>query len=460
MKLILPDEVKTIIETLTEAGFEAYAVGGAVRDSLLRRTPGDWDVTTSAKPAEVKALFKNTIDTGIAHGTVTVRLHRRSFEVTTYRIDGAYADNRHPESVTFTGALKEDLLRRDFTINAMAYNDTDGLVDLFGGQIDLENRIIRAVGDPYARFTEDALRIMRCVRFAAQLGFSIEKETYSAAKALAHTVKNISRERVREELVKILMSGHPEDVLVLQDIGVLQDILPEFSEMIGCEQHTPFHCMDVASHTVEVLKNIPEDRILRIAALLHDTGKPAVKRTAEDGRDHFKGHEAAGEKIAFLRMSELKFDNDTRDRVCRLIRFHGERALWAEPDRNAVRHIMAAYGKKDFDKLLVLMKADASGKAEKAKLASIASLDSAEACYREILSNGECTAVSELGLKGNDLIALGLKPGKAMGEILNGLLEIVLDAPELNTKEKLIEIVHEKFIDQNLQFFDKHDKVK
>lgn len=454
MKIRLPEEVKFIIGSLTARGYEAYAVGGSVRDSLLSRTPGDWDVTTSALPSEVKSVFRHTIDTGIAHGTVTVRLHGQSFEVTTYRIDGDYADSRHPDSVTFTRALKEDLLRRDFTINAMAYNDEDGLIDLFGGQADLRDGLIRAVGDPAARFTEDALRIMRCVRFSAQLGFSIETETYRAAKALADTVRKVSRERVREELLKILMSAHPEAVATLQEIGVLQDIFPAFSDMSA--RRLPPDDRTAAEHTAALMKSLPEDRILRLAALFHDAGKPAENEFRPENGSMITEHAKAGERAAFSAMTALKFDNETRDRVCRILRFHEADGLRRVPDRRSVRHCMAEFGPRDFDRLLDFMTAIAeeAGDAEAGR-----ALSAAAEHYRAILDAGECTGIPGLALTGNDLIRLGMTPGKAMGETLKQLLSAVLDDPSLNTPERLTRIVHEKFIVQNLQFSDKHDTV-
>ena len=294
MHIILPDKVRLIIQKLTDEGFEAYAVGGCVRDCLLGKKPNDWDITTSATPIQVKSLFRRTIDTGIQHGTVTVMLGSEGYEVTTYRIDGAYEDARHPKEVTFTASLEEDLKRRDFTINAMAYNDDSGIVDLFGGLSDLDKGIIRAVGDPYDRFDEDALRILRAVRFAAQLDYAIDEKTLEALKKLAQNLTKISAERIRTELQKLLVSGHPEKMLTLYETGVSGVILPEFDLMMKTGQNTPHHMYSVGIHTIEALKNsvafddsLYEDDIknLRLTMLFHDCGKPAARTVDETGRD-------------------------------------------------------------------------------------------------------------------------------------------------------------------------------
>ena len=292
MKLILPENVSRIIDTLMRAGYEAYAVGGCIRDSLLGREPKDWDITTSASPAEVKALFPKTVDTGIAHGTVTVLLNREGFEVTTYRVDGTYEDFRHPKEVTFTPDLNEDLKRRDFTINAMAYNDTHGLIDAFDGAADLDRKIVRCVGAPKERFSEDALRMMRAVRFGAQLGFTVEEQTRSAICALAPTLKKISAERIQSELVSLLMSDHPEEMRTLYETGITKVILPEFDVMMQTAQNSPHHMYTVGEHTIQSLAQIESKKTLRLAMLFHDIGKPSCKTTGEDGQDHFYGHPA------------------------------------------------------------------------------------------------------------------------------------------------------------------------
>ena len=284
MKINLPGKVLMIINNLQFHGYEAYAVGGCVRDSILARRPEDWDITTSARPEEIKKLFRRTVDTGIEHGTVTVLLGKDSYEVTTYRIDGAYEDGRHPKEVHFTTSLEEDLRRRDFTINAMAYHDEVRLVDIFGGMQDLNRHLIRCVGDPKERFSEDALRILRAVRFSAQLNFPVEPETAEAARELAPSLEKISAERIQAELVKLLVSPHPERIRDAFELGITKVILPEWDAMEGVAQNTPHHRYDVAEHTLRALKNVKRDRILRLTMLFHDMGKPAVKTTDAKGR--------------------------------------------------------------------------------------------------------------------------------------------------------------------------------
>ena len=322
IKIQIPDSVQFIIQTIEEAGFEAYAVGGCVRDSILGRMPNDWDITTSAKPEEVKKLFRHTVDTGIQHGTVTVLVKKECYEVTTYRIDGEYEDGRHPKQVNFTSLLSEDLRRRDFTINAMAYNEKSGLVDLFGGQDDLEKGIIRCVGDARERFTEDALRIMRAVRFSAQLGYEIEEKTAEAIKELAPTLARISVERIQVELVKLLVSNHPEYVLKLYEMGLTKVFLPEFDSMMETPQDNPHHIYSVGMHTIKAMQLVSNDKLLRLAMLLHDTGKATTRSTDEKGIDHFHGHPVESSIIAKKVLKRLRFDNETIDRVSLLVLYH------------------------------------------------------------------------------------------------------------------------------------------
>ena len=295
MRIQIPEKGSQIINGLTQAGFEAYIVGGCVRDAILGRSATDWDITTNAKPEQVKALFPRTIDTGIQHGTVTVMLGRTGFEVTTYRIDGEYQDGRHPEKVTFTRNLLEDLKRRDFTINAMAYNETEGLIDAFDGFEDLRNRQIRCVGDPTERFTEDALRILRAVRFAAQLDFTIEEKTLQAISEFAPNLSKISAERIQTEIVKLLTSDHPQTWRTLYETGITSVILPEFDVCMVTPQNNPHHCYYVGEHILQALPQVEPDKVLRLAILLHDIGKPKVRNTDEDEVDHFTNHGDVGE---------------------------------------------------------------------------------------------------------------------------------------------------------------------
>ena len=322
MKIQIPEKANEIITTLTAAGYEAYVVGGCVRDAILGREAADWDITTNARPEQVKALFPRTVDTGLQHGTVTVLNGKEGFEVTTYRIDGEYLDGRHPEQVLFTPNLLEDLKRRDFTINAMAYNEKEGLVDAFGGIGDLERGQIRCVGDPRERFTEDALRILRAVRFSAQLDFEIEAETKAALAEFAPRLTKVSAERIQVELMKLLTSDHPEVFRVVWETGITAVILPEFDACMETPQHNPHHCWNVGEHILRTLTGVEKDKALRWAALLHDMGKPATRTTDEQGIDHFHGHAKLGAEMANGILRRLKFDNDTRKRVVRLVEFH------------------------------------------------------------------------------------------------------------------------------------------
>ena len=287
MRINMPENANRIIETLEAAGYEAYIVGGCVRDSILGRSPGDWDITTSAKPEQIKALFRRTVDTGIQHGTVTVMFGKEGYEVTTYRIDGEYTDHRRPDKVLFTTNLKEDLKRRDFTINAMAYNHRNGIIDIFGGVEDLEKRVIRAVGVAEERFSEDALRILRAVRFSGQLDFSIDEDTQAAMKKLAGTLSKISAERIRVELDKLFVSDHPEKLIMAYEMGITAVVLPEFDRMMEQEQNNPYHLYNVGVHSIYTMKAIDADSICRWAALLHDVGKPDTHTRDDKGIDHF-----------------------------------------------------------------------------------------------------------------------------------------------------------------------------
>lgn len=441
MKIALPEKVTMIIENLQMHGYEAYAVGGCVRDSILAKKPEDWDITTSAKPEEIKKLFRRTVDTGIEHGTVTVLLGKESFEVTTYRIDGMYEDSRHPKEVVFTNKLEEDLKRRDFTINAMAYNDEVRLVDVFGGMKDLNYHRIRCVGDPMERFSEDALRILRAVRFSAQLAFPIEPETAGAIRKLAPTLQNISAERIQAEMVKLLVSAHPERIQDAYELGITKVILPEWDEMVGVEQNTPHHKYDVAGHTLHALKNVKQDKILRLTMLFHDMGKPAMKTTDENGRDHFKGHALVSEEIARNVLRRWKFDNDTVKKVTRLVCYHDYR-IEATPAN--VRRAMNRIGVDLFPYYLAIRMADVKAQSPYRRREKIENIVAMREIYQETLISGHCVTLRELAVTGKDLMQVGMKPGRELGNMLNELLEWVIDDPECNKKEILCEYVKEK----------------
>lgn len=437
MQIQLPEKVKEIINTLHAHGFEAYAVGGCVRDSILGRIPDDWDITTSATPMETKALFPRTFDTGIEHGTITVLIDKDAFEVTTYRVDGKYEDNRHPSEVTFTRSLQEDLLRRDFTINAMAYNEEEGLVDIFGGEEDLKHKIIRCVGDAKARFGEDALRILRAVRFAAQLGFDIEPETQKGIVELAHTLSAISAERIQVELIKMLISPNPSMLQAAYELGITKVILPEFDEMMATTQETPHHIYSVGEHTLKAIEYVRPDKVLRLTMLLHDVAKPLMKTIDEDGVAHFKKHDIKGMELAKDILRRLKFDNDTMNKVVKLVQYHDYR-MPAEPKN--VRKAMNKISKELFPLYLEVREADTLAQSTYLREEKLQNIYDIRQCYEEILDRQECVSLKDLAVTGNDLILDGMEPGKEIGEVLNKLLELVIEHPEYNRKETLLKI--------------------
>lgn len=434
MKIQLPEKVKVMIQTLEAAGYEAYAVGGCVRDSVLGRVPADWDITTSALPEQVKELFHRTIDTGIEHGTVTVMMDKEGFEVTTYRVDGEYRDHRHPEQVNFTGELKEDLRRRDFTINAMAYNDRCGMVDAFGGIEDLKHGVIRCVGVARERFEEDALRILRAVRFAAQLGFEIEKETADAARTLAGNLKDISAERIQTELVKLLVSPHPEMLRTAYELGITRVVLPEFDVMMETPQHHPHHMYSVGEHTLKALEFTDPEKVLRLSVLFHDFGKPQT-RTTVDGVDYFHGHAKISAQETVRIMRRLKFDNATMDQVKRIVLYHDVRP---QPDERQIRRLLHRAGEDIFPGLFQVMGADILAQSEYRKMEKLVNLERVHQVYDEILKRKDCISLKNLQVTGKDLIAAGMEPGKKIGEILNQMLEDVLETPEHNEREYLL----------------------
>ena len=429
MKMNLPEHVNQIIHRLQKEGYDAYAVGGCVRDTLLGRTPQDWDITTSARPEIVKSLFCHTIDTGIQHGTVTVMLDHVGYEVTTYRIDGEYEDSRHPKEVIFTGNLVEDLKRRDFTINAMAYNDESGLVDAFDGEKDLAAGIIRCVGKPHDRFGEDA----------AQLGFAIEPDTLTAIRDLAQNLRAVSAERIQMELVKLLTSAHPDAMRTVYETGLTKVFLPEFDTMMETNQHNKHHCYSVGEHTLHTLLHVEPDKVLRLTMLLHDVAKPVCITTDEAGQNHFKGHPVKGADMAKVILRRLKFDNDTTDRVCRLVRYHDDR-----PELNArtVRRAMNRIGVENMPALFAVKRADTLGQSMYHRQEKLAYVDTFERFFQEICAAQQCVQKKDLAISGSDLIAMGMKPGKEIGAVLNELFERVLDDPELNQRDKLLDIAH------------------
>ena len=387
MRISLPKNVNVIIESLEAAGYEAYAVGGCVRDSILGREPEDWDITTSALPEEVKAIFPRTIDTGIEHGTVTVMMEHVGYEVTTYRIDGKYTDGRHPDKVEFTPNLTEDLRRRDFTINAMAYNESSGLVDLYGGKEDIENKIIRCVGEAKERFNEDALRILRAVRFSAQLGFEIEDKTREEIKRQAVNLKKISVERIQTELVKMLVSDNPGHIRECYKLGITDIILPEFNKMMETPQQIIFHIYDVGEHSIKVLEHVKPEKVVRIAALLHDVAKPYTALYDDAGNVHFKGHPEMGVIMAQDILRRLKFDNDTIAKVKTLIKYHDCRPKATLPN---IRRLLKDVGEELFPLLIDIKYGDIAGQSDFRREEKLATVKAYEELFHKIIEEKQC----------------------------------------------------------------------
>lgn len=431
----IPKRAKEILNALHAAGYEAYVVGGCVRDSILGRIPGDWDITTSAAPQQVKALFPRTVDTGIAHGTVTVMMDKEGFEVTTYRIDGDYEDSRHPKSVTFTASLEEDLKRRDFTINAMAYSEETGLVDKFHGLEDLQNKVIRCVGDPRERFSEDALRMMRAVRFAAQLGFEITEDVREAIREMADSLDHISAERIQTELVKLVVSPHPSWLRIAFETGITSVIMPEFDRIMLQSQNSPHHAYTVGEHTLVAMEHVRENKVLRLTLLFHDMGKPDVATTDETGRDHFHGHAACSAVIARKILKRLKFDRDTMDKVVRLVEFH---SMFPQLSAADIRRAAYRIGPDMFRSFLEVKEADILAHHPNVIQRNMNYLNEVKRIWRDIGLHGDCMSLKELKLNGKDLCADGMQPGREMGVILEQLLMEILEHPERNGREYLL----------------------
>ena len=465
LRISIPPSVASVLRTLRRHGYEAYAVGGCVRDSLLGRSPYDWDITTSARPDEVKALFRHTADTGIAHGTVTVLTGGDALEVTTYRIDGAYTDGRHPDSVEFTTSLEEDLRRRDFTINAMACNEDDGLIDLFGGAQDLRQGIIRCVGDPRARFSEDALRILRAVRFSAQLDFSIETHTLEAMQALAGTLSRISAERICTELMKLAGSRRPDRLITAWETGITAVILPEFDLCMKTAQNNPHHLFTVGGHILTAMGAVllpkpdfwPEQdaarlhhlaeqtkghydcrTLLTLVMLLHDIAKPACRTTDDEGIDHFKGHATLGAEMAGTIMRRLKLDNDTMEKASVLILYHDWRV---EPVGRNVRRAVSRVGTALFPLLLEVQLADTMAQSLWKREDKMQRILRVFHIYEEILAERQCVQIRDLAVNGKDLLELGVPKGPVVGEMLRLALDDVLEDPSRNERDHLLELI-------------------
>ncbi len=433
--LPMPEHVKEILRRLEEAGYEAWCVGGAVRDALLGREPGDWDVTTGAPPEKVLSLFApHALPTGLQHGTVTVG-GGRGVEVTTFRRDGAYSDNRHPDRVAFTRSLREDLARRDFTVNAIAVNLRGEVADPFGGREDLERRVLRAVGEPEKRFEEDALRILRGLRFASRPGFAIEPETAAALRRCAPLLEHIAPERIRTELTGILC-GEGADRVLLAYPDVLGVFLPEILPCVGFDQHSVYHCYDVWEHTARAVAAAEPLPVLRYALLLHDLGKPETFSLDEEGRGHFYGHWRRSVPAAEAVLDRLRMDNHSKKIILTLVERHDAPLTLSE---KSVRRALARYGEETLRLLLAVKRADNMAQAEAYRDRQTL-LRQWEDLLELVLQSGDCFSLDRLAVRGGDLTALGLR-GPAVGAALRELLEQVMDEKLPNDREMLLEYV-------------------
>lgn len=435
MTMDMPKNVDTAINLLQSAGFEAYAVGGCVRDSLLEKTPNDWDITTSAKPEDMKSVFINfhCIDTGIKHGTVTVVIDGEPLEITTFRLDGEYEDNRHPKSVTFTSDLGADLGRRDFTVNAMAYSKMTGTVDLFGGQNDLKNKIIRCVGDPDRRFNEDALRILRALRFASALDFDIEEKTAQSLLKNCALLGNISEERIAKELLK-LVCGKGAKRILTDFAPVLFEILPELQPMYKNSHDNPHHCYDIYEHTLIAVESIDPKPTLRFAMLLHDCGKPAVKKFDENGVAHFYGHQRISAEISAQILARLKVSNKFRDEILFLVSNHDRWELYENTEK--MPRYLSKFGLDGVLKLLKVMRADVLAQSPEYRY-RLDQIADAEEIAKNLAAQKPCLSLSELQINGRTLMDIGIPQGRKLGAVLAQLLDEVIDGVTKNTQEAL-----------------------
>lgn len=435
MTMDMPKNVDTAINLLQSAGFEAYAVGGCVRDSLLGKTPNDWDITTSAKPEDMKSVFINfhCIDTGIKHGTVTVVIDGEPLEITTFRLDGEYEDNRHPKSVTFTSDLGADLGRRDFTVNAMAYSKMTETVDLFGGQNDLKNKIIRCVGDPDRRFNEDALRILRALRFASALDFDIEEKTAQSLLKNCALLGNISEERIAKELLK-LVCGKGAKRILTDFAPVLFEILPELQPMYKNSHDNPHHCYDIYEHTLIAVESIDPKPTLRFAMLLHDCGKPAVKKFDENGVAHFYGHQRISAEISAQILARLKVSNKFRDEILFLVSNHDRWELYENTEK--MPRYLSKFGLDGVLKLLKVMRADVLAQSPEYRY-RLDQIADAEEIAKNLAAQKPCLSLSELQINGRTLMDIGIPQGRKLGAVLAQLLDEVIDGVTKNTQEAL-----------------------
>lgn len=436
----IPIEANELIHTLQSHGHSAYVVGGCVRDSILNRPIHDWDICTSATPDQMLTIFKDykIIETGLQHGTVTVVVSGNAYEITTYRIDGTYSDNRRPDSVSFTNNLIEDLKRRDFTINAMAYNDNEGLIDPFHGLYDIEDKVIKCVGSPEERFNEDALRILRAIRFSCQLDFSIHP---SIGWCIGYTdiktnLNNISIERINSEFTKMIICKNFYDRLA-KHYSLFTQIIPTLGNLVGFKQNNPYHEYDVFLHTYHALEKCEsDDLIVKLAVFFHDFGKPHCYQDGDDGIRHFKGHGRISAEITNNIMRQLRFDNETREKVIELVYYHD---ATFEVGKKYVKRWLNKIGEEQFRRLLEVRKADIKGQKSTIEKERIVKVSNIENLLNEVVKDNECFSLKELTINGQDLIDIGYKSGKKLGNTLNTILQMVIDEDIPNDREKLLQ---------------------
>ena len=438
MKINVPAEVHYIIEKLEASGFEAYIVGGCVRDSLRGEVPEDWDICTSALPEQTVTLFagENVAETGLKHGTVTVVLDHKPYEVTTFRSDGVYTDCRHPDSVIFLTDISGDLSRRDFTINAMAFNPKTGLVDFFGGAEDLKNGILRCVGDPDKRFREDALRILRAMRFASVYGMSIEGNTAKAMDCNRKLLSKISAERIAGELNKMIVGAGVRRVFE-EHAPVIMEIIPELIPTAGFEQNTPYHCYDVYTHTLVSIEMAAKDLVVRLAMLFHDIAKPGCY-SQKDGITHFFGHPKIGADITGKILARLKYDNDTKRAIRTLLLYHDTEIL---PVSKNIKRWLNRIGEKRLRQLIEVKRADAMAQSEQYRQGKLDNLSGVSELIDEIIEQQQCFSLQGLAITGKEIIEAGVPQGPQVGRMLKSLVNMVIDEKVENRKEELMNIV-------------------
>jgi len=447
--IVIPEDVQGIIDKLNESGFKAYLVGGAVRDSFLGKTPKDYDIATNAKPEQMLQVFDGfrIVETGLKHGTITLVVNERNYEVTTFRVDGNYSDNRRPDSVEFVDDITDDLSRRDFTINALAYNREEGLIDPFGGRKDLAESHILCVGNPDDRFNEDALRMLRAIRFGAELGFLIVEETQNSIAKNARLIDNISKERINAELTRVLMSDNSTFFLwQLYRLNLMKHIVPDLDKCFGVEQKNRWHHLDVGTHILGTIGDAPKDLEIRLALMLHDIGKPNCKTTDENGFDHFYQHEIESARLATSWLKEYKFENETIENVSSLVLYHDG---LMSPTKKNVKKLLNKLGTALVEKLFEIRNQDILMHSLHMRAEKLQELDLAKHLFREIVAHNEAFQIKDLAVNGDNLISLGYQQGRQIGEALNQMLDMVIESPELNKKKVLTELAKTWLLQKN-----------